>query len=55
VRLAAQGLRDLDRGVEPIAEPVVLRSNRRVARRIHAVSLGLASVLTALALLPPGP
>ena len=54
MRLAAQGLRNMDGGDERIEDLGVLLRVRQAARRVHVEALATAGVLTALALLLPG-
>jgi hypothetical protein len=50
VRLAARGQRDLDAGVEPIADEAERAQVRRQGRAVHLRALGAALLLTLLAL-----
>jgi hypothetical protein len=54
VRLAARGLRDMDRGTEEIREPAELVSVRAQARRVTRKSVSAALLLTAAYLLLSG-
>lgn len=50
--LAARGRRDLDGGIERIADAEERARVRRQARLVHLEALRLAAALTALATLP---
>ncbi len=52
VALAAQGIRDMDNGPEPIRDPNELQSIQRQARRVRQWSLVAAALLTGLSLIP---
>ena len=48
MRLAARGLRDMDAGPQPIADPAQLARVRRQARRVYVKSALAAASLTLL-------
>jgi hypothetical protein len=48
VRLAAQGLRDMDEGVERVRDPDDLRAQRRQAVRVHLSAAAIATLLTSV-------
>jgi hypothetical protein len=51
VRLAAQGLRDMDDGAERVKDAAELRAQRRQAVRVHLLSAGTGAALTVVALM----
>jgi len=51
VKLAARGLRDMDKGAEPVADPAERRRIRRQARIVHMKSLITAAILTTILVL----
>jgi hypothetical protein len=53
VALATRGQRDMDTGLEAIADPEERTTIRRQARNVHIQSLVLATVLVALVLVVP--
>jgi len=50
VRLAARGLRDMDKGSESIDDPAERRRIRQQALRVHLKSFVSAAVLTGILL-----
>ncbi len=51
--LAARGVREVERGIEAIADPETARQLRRRARRVHLQALAAATAGTLLAILLP--
>ena len=51
MKLAARGLRDMDKGAEPVADPAERSRIRRQARIVHMKSLITAAILTAILVL----
>jgi hypothetical protein len=53
VRLAAQGLRDMDDGPEKIEDDAVLAQVRKQARKVYMESIASASIVTLIFALIP--
>ena len=53
MRLAAQGLRNMDDGPERIEDPAILAQVRRQARKVYRESIAVALALTAVFMVIP--